>query len=209
VARVTTNFTPTLLNEFVASYTADHISFFSTGYPDPNAWQRPANLPMGAIFNNGFGGKLPAITLTGNAAYGGTFYQDPNGEWPEGAYNANPTYTYRDNVTKSLGRHNLQFGGYFVAAQKNELSSQLVNGSLGFNTSATSVTTGNSFADLLLGQIGSFEQASTNIKFYNRYKIFEPYFQDAYQHVRHVLREVQPRLQLDSISLQPCQRAAN
>ena len=178
VARATTNFTPTLLNEFVASYTADHISFFSTGYPDPNAWQRPANLPMGAIFNNGFGGKLPAITLTGNAAYGGTFYQDPNGEWPEGAYNANPTYTYRDNVSKSLGRHNLQFGAYFVAAQKNELSSQLVNGSLGFNTSSTAVTTGNSFADLLLGQIGSFEQASTNIKFYNRYKIFEPYFQD-------------------------------
>jgi hypothetical protein len=72
----------------------------------------------------------------------------------------------------------MQFGAYFVAAQKNELSSQLVNGSLSFNTSATSVSTGNSFADLLLGQIASFQQASTNIKFYNRYKILEPYFQD-------------------------------
>ncbi|HZD32142.1 MAG TPA: TonB-dependent receptor, partial [Candidatus Angelobacter sp.] len=178
VARATTNFTPTLLNEFLFSYTTDHISFTSTGTPNPNAWQRPPNLPMGAIFYNGFGGKLPAITLSGNAAYGGTFYEDPNGEWPEGPYNSNPTYTYRDNVSKSVGRHNMQFGGYFVAAQKNELSSQLVNGSLGFDTSATSVTTGNSFADLLLGQIGSFQQASTNIKFYNRYKIFEPYFQD-------------------------------
>ena len=189
VARVTTNFTPTLLNEFVAGYTADHISFFSTGTPNPNAWQRPANLPMGAIFNNGFGGKLAAITLTGNAAYGGTFYQDPNGEWPEGPYNSNPTYTYRDNVTKGLGRHNLQFGAYFVAAQKNELSSQMVNGSLGFDTSATSVTTGNSFADLLLGQIASFQQASTNIKFYNRYKIFEPYLQDDWR--------ITPRLTLN------------
>ena len=53
-----------------------------------------------------------------------------------------------------------------------------MNGSLSFNTSATSVSTPNSFADLLLGQIASFQQASTNVKFYNRYRIFEPYFQD-------------------------------
>jgi hypothetical protein len=178
VARLNWNPSPSLVNEFVFSYTTDHITFTSTGTPNPNAWQRPANMPMGALFNNGFGGKLPAITLTGNAAYGGTFYEDPNGEWPEGPYNSNPTYTYRDNVSKIVGRHNMQFGAYFVAAQKNELSSQLVNGSLGFNTSATSVSTGNSFADLLMGQIASFQQASTNIKFYNRYKIFEPYFQD-------------------------------
>ncbi len=54
----------------------------------------------------------------------------PNGIWPEGAYNSNPTYTYRDNLTKTVGRHNLQFGAYFVAGQKNELSSVQVNGSL-------------------------------------------------------------------------------
>ena len=31
VARLTSNITPTLLNEFVASYTTDHISFMSPG----------------------------------------------------------------------------------------------------------------------------------------------------------------------------------
>ncbi len=189
VARLNWNPSPSLVNEFIFSYTTDHITFTSTGTPNPNAWQRPANLPMGAIFNNGFGGKLAAITLTGNAAYGGTFYEDPNGEWPEGPYNSNPTYTYRDNVTKMIGRHNMQFGAYFVAAQKNELSAQLVNGSLNFDTSATGITTGNSFADLLLGQIASFQQSSTNVKFYNRYKIFEPYFQDDWR--------VTPRLTLN------------
>ncbi len=176
VARVIWNPSSTLVNEFVASYTTDHITFTSTGYPDPNAWKLPANFPMGYFFNNGAGGKLPAINLSGNAAYG-TFYEDPNGEWPEGPYNSNPTYTYRDNVSKSLGRHNLQFGAYFVAAQKNELSSQLVNGSLAFTPTSTN-STGNSFADLLLGNVAQFTQASGNIKFYNRYKIFEPYFQD-------------------------------
>jgi len=178
VARLNWNPTPSLVNEFVFSYTADHITFGSTGTPNPNAWQRPANLDMGSFFNNGFGGKLPTIQLFGNAAYGGGFMEDPNGEWPNGLYNSNPTYTYRDNVSKIVGRHNMQFGGYFVAAQKNELSSQYVNGYLTFNIASTAVTTGNSFADLLMGQVASYQQASTNLKFYNRYKIFEPYFQD-------------------------------
>ena len=178
VARLNWNPTPSLVNEFVFSYTADHITFGSTGTPNPNAWQRPANLDMGSFFNNGFGGKLPTIQLFGNAAYGGGFMEDPNGEWPNGLYNSNPTFTYRDNVSKIVGRHNMQFGGYFVAAQKNELSSQYVNGYLTFNIASTAVTTGNSFADLLMGQVASYQQASTNLKFYNRYKIFEPYFQD-------------------------------
>ncbi|HVO80189.1 MAG TPA: TonB-dependent receptor [Terriglobales bacterium] len=177
VARLTANPSPTLLNEFTFSYTTDHIFMGSTGFPDSNAWKRPADLPMGFLFNNGFGGKLPAISLAGGAAYGGGFYEDPNSEWPEGKYNANPTYTYRDNVTKILGRHNLQFGAYLATAQKNELSSAMVSGSLSFDTSSA-VTTGNPFADLLMGRVASFQQGSNQLKYYYRYKILEPYLQD-------------------------------
>ncbi len=172
MARMTSTISPTLLNEFVASYTTDHIAFKSLGY-----FQRPAGLAMGSIYNNGFGGKLPAINISGGAAYGGGFGEDPNGIWPEGPYNSNPTYTYRDNLTKIVGRHNLQFGAYFVAAQKNELSSVQVNGNLTFDIGSP-VSTGNAFADMLLGNIASFGQGSNQLKFYNRYKILEPYFQD-------------------------------
>jgi hypothetical protein len=170
VARLTSNISPSLLNEFVASYTTDHISFKSVGY-----YQRPANFPMGSIFNNGFGGKLPAINLSGGIYDG--IAEDPNGIWPEGPYNSNPTYTYRDNLTKIVGRHNLTFGAYFVAGQKNELSSVQVNGSLTFDK-GSSISSGNPFADMLLGNIASFSQGSNQLKFYNRYKILEPYFQD-------------------------------
>ena len=173
VARLTSTISPTLLNEFVASYTTDHISFKSQGY-----WQLPSGFPMGYIYQNGAGGKLPAINISeGGGAYGGGFGEDPDGIWPEGAYNANPTYTYRDNLTKIVGRHNLQFGAYFVAAQKNELSSVQVNGSLTFDSSSP-ISSGNAFADMLLGNIASFGQGSNQLKFYNRYKIIEPYFQD-------------------------------
>ncbi len=173
VARLTSTISPTLLNEFVASYTTDHIAFKSQGI-----WQLPSGFPMGYLYQNGAGGKLPAINVSeGGGAYGGGFGQDPEGIWPEGPYNANPTYTYRDSMTKIIGRHNLQFGAYFVAAQKNELSSVQVNGSLTFDTSSP-LSTGNAFADMLLGKIASFSQGSNQLKFYNRYKIFEPYFQD-------------------------------
>ena len=64
-------------------------------------------------------GKVPGISLGG----GGIFnFGEDVGYLPNGPYNSNPTYTYRDNVTKIIGKHNLQFGGYFVAAQKNELA---------------------------------------------------------------------------------------
>ena len=177
VARLTAEPTSTLINEFTFSYTTNHIFFGSTGTPNANAWRRPANLPMGYLFNNGFGGKLPAITLSGGEVYGGGFAQEPDGEWPEGLYNSNPTYTFRDNVSKMLGRHNLQFGAYFVAAQKNELSSALINGSLEFDNTSP-VSTGNAFADLLMGQVYSYSQGSNQLKYYYRYKIFEPYIQD-------------------------------
>jgi hypothetical protein len=172
VARLTSTVSPTLLNEFVASYTTDHIAFKSEGY-----WQLPSGFPMGYLYNNGAGGKLPAINVSGGVAYGGGFAEDPDGVWPEGPYNSNPTYTYRDNLTKIVGRHNLQMGAYFVAAQKNELSSLQVNGALTFDPSSP-VSTGNPFADLLLGDVASFSQGSNQVKFHNRYKILEPYFQD-------------------------------
>src|SRR2546426_1657153 len=106
VARLNANITPTLLNEFVASYTADHI--FLTAVNNPAL---PNPFPMGSLFNNGFDGKLPSIVLGSNSEYGtdGSMSAD-TGYFPWN--NANPVYTYRDNVTKIVGTHTLQFGVY-------------------------------------------------------------------------------------------------
>ena len=114
VARLTATLSPTLLNEFVASYTTDHITLIPVG-----AWQRPASNDIRDLFPGADQGKLPGISLGGGGIY--NFGEDV-GYMPNGPYNSNPTYTYRDNVTKIVGKHNLVFGGYFVAAQKNELA---------------------------------------------------------------------------------------
>src|SRR5579862_3564836 len=150
-------------------YTADHIDLSIL-----NAPALPATFPMGSLFNNGFGGKLPGISLGSNIAYGGTFGQD-TGYFPW--TNSNPTYTYRDNVTKIVRTHTLQFGAYFAAAQKNEDNSVDTQGILTFSTSSP-ISSGNSFADLLMGNVASYKQSNETIKYYNRYKIVEPYFQD-------------------------------
>jgi hypothetical protein len=177
VMRLTASATPTLLNEFVFSYDTDHIVL-----NDEGNWKRGPNVTIGSLFQNGFNGALPGISLIdAGTAYGGGFAEDA-GYIPNGPYNSNPTYTLRDNVNKIIGKHNLTFGAYFVAAEKNELGFELaagaVPGFLTFNSSNGAVSSGNSFADLLLGNISSFGQQSTNPKYYNRYKILEPYFQD-------------------------------
>ena len=56
-------------------------------------------------------------------------------------------------------------------------------------TSSFLGSTGNPFADFSSGNISSFEQASGQPKYYLRYKIFEPYFQDDWR--------ITPRLTLN------------
>ena len=195
VTRLTSTFTPTLLNEFVFSYTTDHIVLNNTG-----AWKRPTNSTFGTLFPGLVTDIVPGINLTSiGPAYGGNFGQDP-GYIPNGPYNANPTYTYRDNITKIVGKHNLQFGAYLVAAQKNELGGELAAGSipgyLTFDATKNPNTTGNAFADLLTGTIYSFGQQDKRIKYYNRYKIFEPYFQDDWHITRRLTLNLGMRISL-------------
>jgi len=175
VTRLTATVTPTLLNEFVFSYTTDHIVLNDVG-----AWQR-GNATFPSLFANNNTNVLPGINLVGGNVYNQGFGEDA-GYIPNGPYNSNPTYTFRDNVSKIVGRHNLQFGAYIVAAQKNEFGGELAAGSvpgyLTFDPSSALTTSGNPFSDLLLGYIQSFGQQDQFVKYYNRYKIVEPYFQD-------------------------------
>lgn len=172
VANLTSTISPTLLNEFVFSYTTDHITLGAIG-----PVQRPSSFNMPGIFNNGFRGLLPNVSITNTAEYGGGF-NAPTGYFPW--TNSNPTFTYKDNLTKIIGSHNLLFGVAFIAAQKNEENSnfQDAQGTLTFNGGNSAISTGNGFADFLVGRISSFDQTNQLLKYYNRYKIVEPYIQD-------------------------------
>ena len=200
VARLTANISKTTLNEFVFSYAADHVYITNLG-----SWQRPEGMTIGALFQNGFGGKAPGFILGGSSAYNGGFGLDLGfAPWA----NSNPTYTYRDNLSKIVSRHNIQLGAYFVAAQKNEPNFAQLQGLLIFDARSPQ-STHNPFADLLTGRISSFSQTSSQVKYYQRYKIIEPYFQDDWRATRRLTLNLGLRVSLFGTYRERYRRAYN
>jgi hypothetical protein len=181
VLNLTTTLKPSLLNEFVFSYGANHLHLFNTG----TAWKRPASMTMTGLFENGFNGTIPSFAIGGGGNF--DFEVDP-GYLPWS--NSNPTYSFHDNLTWINGKHNMSIGTYFEAIEKNEPAEEEPNGSLGFFGNGFTArnqtdalgnlvsSTGNGFADMLMGYISNFSQPNQNLKYYNRYKVMEPFFQD-------------------------------
>jgi Carboxypeptidase regulatory-like domain/TonB-dependent Receptor Plug Domain len=165
--------------------------------------------PMGFIFNNGFNGsRLPGLDFQGsNGAYGGHGFAADTGYAPWNQ--ANPTFNLRDDVSKTIGKHTLQFGFEGTFVQQNEVSgvtganSGDQQGLLTFSNEQSTHTTGNAFADFLAGPgfnngaalnsglvstgaIKSFTQDSGQRKYYNRYKIADFYIQDDWRATPHL-----------------------
>lgn len=181
VAKLTSNISPTLLNEFVASYTSDHIILSNLS----NVSLPSGGIDLAPLFPAQFAlaNKIPAFSVgnTPGTVYGTGGFSVDTGYFPW--KNANPTYTYRDTMTAILGKHTFFFGGYVVFAQKNQQSTSDIQGQLTFATNNPN-STNNPFADLLLGQVGGYAQTSAQPYFYDRYKIFEPFFQDDWRITR-------------------------
>ena len=225
VARLTGLIGKDLANSLSFGYVTDHILL--TAVPgqgvtlsrpaildtpcNPNCPTNPTDGvvnggPIGALFDNGFGDKIPALLFKGtNAAYGSHGFNIDTGYTPW--HHANPTYTLRDDASRTFGKHLLQFGVLVTIAQQNELGAANglnygdLQGILSFNTQGApasplsplpsscnggspqntcqaGIDTTNAFANFLGAQIASFQQDSAQNNYYNRYKLTEPYIQD-------------------------------
>jgi hypothetical protein len=221
VGRLSGTFSPTFLSEFVFSYTNSHITLMDT----PGAGvslARPAALsgpcagigfqcPLSTIFNNGGEGvdgvpKIPGISIAGNnAEYGGLGFAADPGYMPW--EHSNPVYSAGDNLTKVLGRHNLQFGAQWILFQRNQTNGPIgaasgdTQGVLTFSNLKVKGSTGNAFGDMLyggfdtstpggVGAISSFQQDSAQSRYRQRFQIVEPYLQDDFK--------ISPRLTLNA-----------
>ncbi|MGA9734505.1 MAG: TonB-dependent receptor [Candidatus Sulfotelmatobacter sp.] len=199
VANLTATISPSLLNEFIFSYGANHLHLFNTG----SAWKRPASMNMTGIFENGFNGTIPSFSISGNGNFG--IQIDP-GYLPWN--NSNPTYSFHDNLTWIKGKHNFAIGAYFEAIEKNEPAEEEPNGSLYFSANPNTAysetnnsggpfsSTGNGFADLLVGYVNSYAQPNQNLKYYNRYKVMEPFVQDDWHATRRLTLNLGVRVSL-------------
>jgi hypothetical protein len=174
-----------------------------------HAPQQITECPMGYIFANGYGGnKMPGLVFQGtNGAYGGHGFAADTGYAPWNQ--ANPTFSIRDDLSKTWGRHNIQAGFELTYAQQNELSavsganSGDLQGLLTFSNQQSKYTSGNAFTDFLVGPgllsqaqvnndfnptayysqtgIKSYTQDSGQAKYYNRYKSADLYLQDDFR----------------------------
>jgi hypothetical protein len=202
---------PSMLNDLSLSYVSERITLRDVPGPGVTSLGRPSILdepctapdpttgyttcPMGVLFNNGFGGKIPGIVIGGNnAAYGGSGFNVDTSYMPWNY--TNPTYQLRDSFSKAIRKHTLQAGVQVFLGQLNELSAATgantgdIQGILTYSNINSPFTTGNAFADFLIGPTNSqghtqdhsgiqyFAQDSTQLKYYNRYTVVEPYVQD-------------------------------
>ncbi len=224
---------PTLLNDpAMAGGSPSAGSSLCSVVAAPGANQAPSQItecPMGYIFSNGFSGnKLPGLVFQGtNGAYGGHGFNADTGYAPWNQ--ANPTFNVRDDASKVLGKHNLQWGFSGVFVQQNEVSavsganSGDQQGLLTFSNQQSIHTTGNAFADFLagsgftnattpglaIGGIKSFTQDSGQFKYYTRYKTADLYLQDDYQVLRGLTINVGVRASLFGAWYNPKNTAYN
>jgi hypothetical protein len=158
VFHVTHAFKPTLMNEFVAAYTTDHIFLTPVAGSDSVGIDRPSNFVMSHLFSpNDSNPELPALSMGG----GTPGYYEDDGNYV-GPYNANPIITWKDNVSWVHGNHTTKFGFYLENYRKNEHFGTDTQGVLTFGGGGT-ITTTNGLADMFLGRIQQYTEGTESI----------------------------------------------
>ena len=159
---------PTTVNEFSLGYSG--IRNHQEAYPQfatrERFWITFRELVPGNV-----GNMMPARVDVSGLSFLGVA-PVPNGF-------GSPSYHWRENFSKVLGRHNLKFGVYFERGGHNRFSRGNDSGSFSFAASPSNPrTSGNALADLLLGNFDSYSESG--ILPYNayRYQNYEFYGQD-------------------------------
>jgi len=226
---LTSLYRPTLLDDpaaagGTAAYNSDGSKSTSCAtFSASSSQYSPSSItecPMGYIFNNGYGGnKMPGLNFQGsNGSYGGHGFAADTGYAPWNQ--ANPTFTLRDDASKTWGKHNLQWGFWGSFIQQNEVSgvtganSGDQQGLLTFSNQGSIYTSNNAFADFLGGQgflkggssntpgtyldtaIKSYTQDSGQAHYYNRYKTADLYLQDDWRLLPHLTVNIGVRASL-------------
>jgi hypothetical protein len=173
--------TPSLTNELSVSYTRFRLGISLND--------------LGAVSRSGLGypyaNVYPGSNILPNVvnSYNHASQQIPGGEAPPFSGIQNTT-TITDGLTKKFGAHLIQFGFYDVLASYNNLTTGSDNGTItstiaaygtDSNYQAINNSTGNEFADLLVGDISGYSQSSQNVMAHMVDKRFDFYGEDTWK----------------------------
>jgi hypothetical protein len=177
-------FSPTLTNEFVFGYT--YIGF-------PNVFQDPSKVNRANV-----GYKIPGLFKNGVAqipsfgSFGGetALIFNPSGFEAGGAsaglYADKWIPSLSDTIAKVIGTHTLKAGFYWEWIRNSQPASESANGEIQFGSSGNINTTGDSYADELLGIPNSYNE--TNFDRINdiAYNDYEGFAQDDWKVTRNM-----------------------
>jgi hypothetical protein len=178
---------PTLINEvkFNADWHKQRTPLQGT------AWEKTAYgfafiPPLGnpTQFPNG----LPTISFTGVTGFPVTGPAGVNGPAPNFLEAPTTDINPADNVTWQKGAHSIKFGAEFARNRKTQNSRTNYDGTINFSVNAGATTgsntTGDPFADALLGNFNTLGQSSAVTVGQFRFNDFESYVQDTWKVTR-------------------------
>jgi hypothetical protein len=176
VGNLATTFSSTLVNQLTFAYTRlnfltylqneSAVSRSALGYTAPDLYGDGSDILPNV--QPGYGGSAYASLYLRGGSY-------PTTNAPQQIYVVN------ENVSKLLGTHYLKAGVYFAHQQFGQLTqgnenSTIITGDYGY-----SYNTGNSFADLLTGQIAGYQQSTNNFIAHLREKRIDFFVQDQWK----------------------------
>jgi len=175
---------PTLINEakINSTWNSQHIP------PVGDVWKRETygfgytQLFSGGNYDNG----IPNTTFAGGAAYS-------NFSGPAASL-VSPTVdiAVSDNLTIIHGKHSIKTGALIIRNRKDQNGRTAYTGNLAFNTNSTR-STGNSFADALLGNFRTYNEADNDPMGFFRFSQYEAYATDSWKVRRNFSLEVGAR----------------
>ncbi|HKD07299.1 MAG TPA: carboxypeptidase-like regulatory domain-containing protein [Bryobacteraceae bacterium] len=173
-------FSPTMTNEFIFTWTLLDLenSFEDPSKVDPAALGTSFKTIFGATTN-----EIPAMTGWGS---GFANMIQPSGFQLTGSLYAKKTLpTIADNLSKVWGTHTAKFGFYWEKTSNNQPSNNQANGELIFANWGGN-TTGNSYADLLTGNMAQYTETNKDVLIIMHYQPIEFYGQDSWKITKHL-----------------------
>lgn len=162
--------TPNIVNEFAVVSNYLNLERFPEGdYRFPGTY----GLNIQELYGNEmevYG--IPSIGITGYTTISGARPNPRSPVWD---------LSFRDSFSWMHGRHNWKTGILAIRNRKNERNTGSLNGSVNFNPSGNSITTGNALADALLGNFRSYSEADNDKFAYIRFTQIESYVADTWR----------------------------
>jgi hypothetical protein len=162
---------PTLINEgkVNTSWNGQRVP------PVGDAWKRDTYgmtyqqfYPTGGVYDHG----IPNTNVNGFATFAG----------PSAALLSPTTdISLLDNLTWVSGRHTVKTGFVYIRNRKDQNGRPLYTGDIAFNAGGNTLSTGNSVADMLLGNFRTYREADSDPVAFFRFSQYDAYAMDSFK----------------------------